>query len=153
MTSSQPIPPAGFTPQAQQQPQTSFNPLDVQAHAAVSSLNLEGFPSNSKQSNPTFGFLQPLANAWSSFHSHRASLALPNPGTIEGLQREVKSMYHPIHCQTREQIDLYLYRRITLKESIVPTTSPSSILHFFSSFFLSLPSLSNPLLLSVSQKQ
>lgn len=101
MSSSQPIPPAGFTPQAQQQqqqPQTSFNPLDVQAHAPVSSLNLEGFPSNSKQSNPTFGFLQPLANAWSSFHNHRASLALPNPGTIEGLQREVKSMYksHPL---------------------------------------------------------
>ena len=47
---------------------------------AVPSKNSTLFPS-----------LSPLANAYSRFSSWRTALALPNPGSVENLQKEVKS--------------------------------------------------------------
>lgn len=86
MTSSQ-VPPAGFSPQAQVPTGTGFS--------AEKPINMEGYPSTVEPipTTSSFGFLQPVANLWSSFHQHRQNLGLPNPGTIESLQREVKSLY------------------------------------------------------------
>jgi len=45
-------------------------------------------PSKNSTLFPSFS---PLANAYSRFSSWRSALALPNPGSVENLQKEVKS--------------------------------------------------------------
>jgi hypothetical protein len=40
-----------------------------------------------------FSAFSPLANAHARFFSWRTALGLPNPGTVENLQKEVKSEY------------------------------------------------------------
>jgi len=40
-----------------------------------------------------FAPISPLANAYSRFSSWRTALALPNPGTVENLQKEVKTTH------------------------------------------------------------
>ena len=49
-------------------------------------------PAQSKKST-LFSAFSPLANASSRFSSWRTALGLPNPGSVENLQKEVKSKY------------------------------------------------------------
>ena len=49
-------------------------------------------PAQSKKST-FFSAFSPLANVHSRFSSWRTALSLPNPGTVENLQKEVKSQY------------------------------------------------------------
>jgi mitochondrial import receptor subunit TOM40 len=64
---------------------TSSVPVTVPAPAPA-------FPQYEKPVLPGYlAPISPLANAWSRFSYWRTALALPNPGTAEGLQKEVKS--------------------------------------------------------------
>ncbi|KAI0006040.1 eukaryotic porin-domain-containing protein [Russula compacta] len=47
----------------------------------------------SKISSSLFPTFSPLGNAYSRFSSWRAALGLPNPGTVENLQKEVKTTH------------------------------------------------------------
>ena len=49
-------------------------------------------PAQSKKST-LFTAFSPLANAHTRFSSWRTALGLPNPGSVENLQKEVKSKY------------------------------------------------------------
>jgi hypothetical protein len=49
----------------------------------------------SKNSSPFTSF-SPLAGAYSRFSSWRTALGLPNPGTVENLQKEVKSEHFAV---------------------------------------------------------
>jgi len=67
----------------------SRGPTQLAHMAAVSHENSPNLgPAPSKKS--TFS---PLANTYSRFASWRAALGLPNPGTVENLQKEVKSTH------------------------------------------------------------
>lgn len=61
--------------------------------------DVSGFPSSSTSTYPPprssyFPRLGPLSTAYNRFQEWRASLSLPNPGTVENLQKEVKSAYN-----------------------------------------------------------
>jgi mitochondrial import receptor subunit TOM40 len=45
------------------------------------------------KSSTLFPVFSPLVNAYSRLSSWRAALGLPNPGTVENLQKEVKSEF------------------------------------------------------------
>jgi mitochondrial import receptor subunit TOM40 len=49
-------------------------------------------PAEPKKST-LFSAFSPLANAHARFSSWRTTLGLPNPGSVENLQKEVKSEY------------------------------------------------------------
>ena len=49
-------------------------------------------PVQSKKST-LFSAFSPLANAHTRFFSWRTALGLPNPGSVENIQKEVKSEY------------------------------------------------------------
>jgi mitochondrial import receptor subunit TOM40 len=56
------------------------------------SLGLGPYTETSAPSkSSTFPVFSPFVNAYSRLSSWRAALGLPNPGTVENLQKEVKS--------------------------------------------------------------
>jgi mitochondrial import receptor subunit TOM40 len=71
------------------------------------SLNLGPYTETSAPSKNSILFrpLSPFANAYSRFSSWRATLGLPNPGTVENLQKEVKCE----HFTVRESAGSDLY--------------------------------------------
>lgn len=57
------------------------------------SLSLGPYSETSAPSKSSFPVFSPLVNAYSRLSSWRAALGLPNPGTVENLQKEVKSEF------------------------------------------------------------
>ena len=57
------------------------------------SLSLGPYSETSAPSKSSLPVFSPLVNAYSRLSSWRAALGLPNPGTVENLQKEVKSEF------------------------------------------------------------
>ncbi len=55
-----------------------------------------------------YGFFQPAIDAIGAFHQKRLSLGLPSPGTIEGIQREIKCEQPPTFLQRNGVSDSWL---------------------------------------------
>ena len=60
-------------------------------HETAPSLGPYTEPPAPSKSSTLFPVLSPFANAYSRFSGWRAALGLPNPGSVENLQKEVKS--------------------------------------------------------------
>ncbi len=63
----------------------------VSPHEKALSLGPYTETSVPSKSSTLFPVFSPLANAYSRFSSWRAALGLPNPGSVENLQKEAKS--------------------------------------------------------------
>lgn len=79
------------------------SPLDEQLHLPQAS----NCPVSAAEGRRApFGFLTPLAEAAARLHSARRHLDLPNPGSIENLQREVKATHLANHFFDGARADL-----------------------------------------------
>jgi hypothetical protein len=61
------------------------------SHEKTPSLGPYTETSAPSKSSTLFPVFSPLANVYSRFSSWRAALGLPNPGSVENLQKEAKS--------------------------------------------------------------
>ena len=62
----------------------------------------------------TLAVISPLVNAYSRLSSWRAALGLPNPGTVENLQKEVKSKFFAV-CKS--------FRRVSQRDTATHLTN------------------------------
>src|SRR5713101_4989393 len=72
-----------------------FGPMVASPHENVLSLGPYTEASAPSKSSTLFPVFSPFANGYSRFSSWRAALGLPNPGSVENLQKEVKSELSP----------------------------------------------------------
>lgn len=101
MAAPAPAQPYGFPPGAPSAPPSGQESLGTNAPSPfLPEKSSPAYPSAPAPSSSRFGLgflnpvVQPFANAANSIGEARAKLGLPNPGTVEHLQREVKSACH-----------------------------------------------------------
>jgi hypothetical protein len=68
-------------------------------HEKTPSLGSYTETSAPSKSSTHFPVFSPFANAYSRLSSWRAALGLPNPGSVENLQKEVKSEFF-VDCRS-----------------------------------------------------
>jgi mitochondrial import receptor subunit TOM40 len=75
-------------------------------HEKSSALGLYTEASTPFKNSTLSSAFSPLANAYSRLSSWRTALGFPNPGTVENLQKEVKSGYFIIVIRLRQIPDM-----------------------------------------------
>ncbi|KDN36097.1 hypothetical protein K437DRAFT_276886 [Tilletiaria anomala UBC 951] len=98
-----PPPPSGA--EALLHPSSPSPFLDEKRHPGEAHLHNPHTPS-SEGANAQYGFFTPVVSAIARIHSLRKELGLPNPGTVEHLQREVKATHLTNHFFDGARADL-----------------------------------------------
>jgi hypothetical protein len=82
------------------------------SHEKALSLGPYTETSAPSKSSTLFPVFSPFANVYSRFSSWRAALGLPNPGSVENLQKEVKSELFAVCRSVRAVSDRVTQQRI-----------------------------------------